>query len=102
MSTVWNLEAELDDGAIVKVVADQRDLAAFECEPFGVAFYQYQARPMTFLRYLAWHAGKRQKVHTIATYDAWGDQCVRVSDLDEGGAEAPEVDPMTPVASAGT
>jgi len=101
VSTIWNLEATLADGRVITVQADQRDLAAFECEPYGVSFMAYAQRPMTFIRYLAWHAGKRDQAHDIATYERWGDLCVSVTDLDEE-AEAPEADPGNPAASAGT
>lgn len=100
MSMIWNLEAELEGGRTLEAHADQRDLAAFECEPFGMSYINYMARPMTFLRYLAWHAGRRQKAHDL-TWDQWCEQCVNVRDMDEGKEEAPEPDPGNPAASAG-
>jgi len=100
-TTIWRLRAELEGGKSFETVADQRDIAAFECEPFGVSLFNFMARPLTMLRYLAWHAGRRQKQHDVATWEAWGDVCLTVTDLDEGGEEAPEVDPGSPAASAG-
>lgn len=102
MSTVFNLEATMADGSTFKVTADQRDVAEFECEPFGVSFYLIEVRPYTALRYFAWRAGKRQGLHTFGTWDAFKDACVSVVNLDKAkGEEAPEVDPGNPVASAG-
>lgn len=106
MSTVFNLEAEMVDGTTFRVQADQRDIAEFECEPYGVSFYLIEARPYTFLRYIAWRAGKRNKLHEFPTYEAFKDECLTVTNLDKAegtraGSAAPEVDPGNPVASAG-
>lgn len=101
MSTVFNLEAEMVGGSTFRVQADQRDIAEFECEPFGVSFYLVEARPYTFLRYLAWRAGKRNKLHQFPTFEAFKDECLSVTNLDKAaGAEAPEADPGNPAASA--
>jgi hypothetical protein len=101
MSTVFNLEAEMVGGSTFTVQADQRDIAEFECEPYGVSFYQITLRPNTFLRYLAWRAGKRNRLHQFPTYEAFKDECLSVTNLDKAkGAEAPEADPGSPAASA--
>lgn len=100
MSTVWNVSVELADGKTFEVKADQRDVAKFEIHPDGCSFYAYQTRPLTFLRFLAWNAGRRAGQHAL-TWEEFGEECVSVEDLD-GDEAAPESDPGQPEASAGT
>jgi len=100
-STVFNVEATMEDGTVFKTTGDQRDIAWFETEPYGLPFYQMRARPFTFLRYLAWRAGKRDKLHQFQTFEAFSDACVSARNLDQlDGAEAPAGDPGSPAPSA--
>ena len=101
-STVFNIEVTMADESVWSVTADQRDIAWFETEPFGCPFYLMQGRPFTFLRYLAWRAGKRQKLHTFGTFETFSDAAVSVRSLDQtDGEEAPEADPGRTAPSAG-
>lgn len=98
---VFDLDAEMEDGATFQVVADQRDVAAFECEPFGCAYLLVaQTRPFTFIRYLAWRAGLRRKLHRYATWHEFDDACARVHQRDDQPEEGDSADPGRPVASA--
>jgi len=101
MSTTFNIEATMADGTVWKTTGDQRDIAWFETEPFGCPFYQMQGRPFTFMRYLAWRAGKREGLHHYSTFEAFSDACVSTRNLDQpDGEEAPEPDPGPPAPSA--
>jgi hypothetical protein len=99
-STIFNVRVEFEDGKTLEVQADQRDIAKFEQQPYGVPFYQLQSRPFTFLRFLAWNAGRRQKLHSM-TWEQFEDECVSAEDMDKQvGVETSEVDPGQPAASA--
>lgn len=98
MSTRWDLKVTLEGGKEWEVHPDARDIARFEVHPDGCAFYAYQTRPVTFLRFLAWNAGRRAKLHTLS-WEQWADECVEVEDLTP--EDAPEADPGSPEASAG-
>lgn len=61
MATIqWDLVAEMADGTEHKVIADQRDLAEWEDEPFGSPFHEAQRKAVMFSRYLAWSAMVRE------------------------------------------
>lgn len=97
MAITFTYRATLEGGDTFEVTADQRDIAAFELEPFGVAFDQAASRPYTFARYLTWHAAKRRAL-TKLTWAEFSDQCVEIDFVDE---EA-DADPGHPAASAGS
>lgn len=100
-TTVFELHVVMADGAEFDVSADQRDIAAFECEPFGVPYGIIEARIFTAIRYFAWRAGKRYGLHQVKTWDAWTDACLYVADIGrEDGQEPSDPDPGNPVASA--
>lgn len=94
----FRYRAKLEDGTEFEVTADQRDVAAFECEPFGCAYFDYKSRPYTYARYLAWHAAKRASLTKLA-WDTFTDQCVEVRAVElEPDPEA--ADPGQSAASA--
>lgn len=94
----FEYQATMADGSTIDVVADQRDIAAFEVDPDGCSFFEAPARPFTYARFLAWHAARRGKLTTLSL-DEWKDQCVHVDTVDTEGEDP---DPGQPVASAGT
>ncbi len=48
------LKVELEDGTTFEVVADQRDAAEWEVQPFGTSFFAGRSRPLTLMRWMAW------------------------------------------------
>jgi hypothetical protein len=99
------LDVEMDDGTTFSVVADQRDIAKFEMQPFGFPFVVMETKAsMSFFRYLAWSAGFRQGLTTLkwAEFDS---RCVEamppdVDDEDgEGGVPDDAGDPGRPALS---
>lgn len=100
-TTMFELHVTMADGTEFNVTADQRDVAAFECETFGVPFYLIESRIFTAIRYLAWRAGKRAGQHKVATWDEWMDACLHVKDIGRGDGDEPaEPDPGRSAASA--
>lgn len=100
-TTTFELHVVMADGEEFDVVADQRDIAAFECESFGVPYSIIEARIFTAIRYLAWRAGKRSKLHSVQTWTEWTDACLHVADTGrEDGQEPSDPDPGNPAASA--
>jgi len=79
---LFEFEVEMADGRTYEVVADQRDIARWEVQPFGCGFAEYAARGMAFIRFLAWSASVRQQL-TTDPWDAWTDQCLEVTSLEE-------------------
>lgn len=88
----------MDDGTGYEVVTDQRDVAKWECMPFGTPWVEAERKVFTYSRFLAWNASRRQK-RTTETWDDWSEQCVRVEGVEDEEAAAP--DPGQPAASAG-
>jgi len=91
--------ATMEDGSTLDVVADQRDVAAFEVSPNGCSFLEATSKPFTYARYMAWHAARRGKLTTL-TWEDWDAQCVQVDSRDEKD-DLEASDPGQPVASAG-
>lgn len=91
----WTLgiAVELDSGDKIRVIADQRDLAAVEAR-------EDVDRQFTRIRFIAWHAAKRAGQYT-GTWERWNStDCVEAGDEDE--AESGEgLDPGRPEQSAG-
>jgi len=98
--TIFNIRAEMADGSSFEVVADQRDIAAFECQPFGLPYFQFPARPFTAMRWMGWHAGKRQGLHKIDTWDDFDAQCEYATEITSEDEEPDS--PGNPAASAGS
>lgn len=102
MSTNFTYKIAMDDGAAFEVVADQRDIAAFEREPFGCSFFAMASRPYTFYRWTAWHAAKRAG-STKLDWEGFDARCMEVDDITPQPAKDDDSgDPGHPAASAGT
>lgn len=81
--------AVLDSGQELKLVGDQRDLAALEAS-------DYEDTSVLRLRYMAWHIAHRTGVYA-GTWKAWnGADCVEVVDADEDGEVGEDLDPGRP------
>jgi len=95
------LQVKLDDGTEYKVVVDQRDIAAFELQPFGCSYTQVAAsRIMTFMRWTAWHALRRTgQIDRKTGWATFDEQCEYASD--EEPAEEGSEDPTSRDQSAG-
>lgn len=102
-SMLFHLRAEMEDGATHDVVADQRDAAKFEVQPFGCTTNDLNSRISTAMRYFAWSALTRQGVITLK-WDAFDAQCIEVTDMpdEESDVPADALDPGHPVPSATT
>jgi hypothetical protein len=78
------LTAEMDGGQLINVVADQRDYARLEVQPFADGGIH------TRMRFLAWSVMTRDG-KTTATWDAFNEvDCVEVESLDEDDADESE------------
>ena len=90
----WDLLAHYEDGTTESVVADQRDVAMWEVQPFGRPAGRALAECSHLLfRWLTWHALHRTKA-THLRWDDWTATVVEVEIVDE--PEAP--DPGNPAA----
>lgn len=88
-SLIIELGVEMEDGSTYKVVADQRDIARFEVQPFGFPAAQMEEKlSMGMLRFLAWSAMTRQQLTTLKwpEFDA---KCVEAGPLDDEEPEVP-------------
>jgi hypothetical protein len=91
----FDLTVTYDDGTEAKVTAGQREMAAFEAEPFGCGSIQaLDAKPMTFMRYLAWSALRRNHYgqgmagsEKFPAFEKWSKDVEEVSDGEEAPAE---------------
>jgi hypothetical protein len=79
-----------DDGTSAVVGAGQREMAAWEAEPFGCAsFAAMDVKPVTFLRYLAWASLRRAAAGfcdgggKFPTFEKWSATVDEVSDYQE-------------------
>jgi hypothetical protein len=84
------IAVEMEDGSTWEAVADQRDLARYEVQPF----YDPD-RIHTMLRFLAWSASYRAK-QTPLSWDLFNASCVEAGDPVEVS-----VDPTQPGQLAG-
>jgi hypothetical protein len=84
----------LDGREPVEVTAGQAEMSKWERESFGCAATMAdEEAPVTFVRYLAWAALKRQGLKV--GWAAWDDQVDEVNPADDGKGEA-EVVPTRP------
>lgn len=100
-SILIEIRAEMEDGTVHDVVADQRDVAKWEVQDFGCSFAEIDTRPMMALRWLAWCALSRRGETKLAwpEFDA---QCIEAGDPgdpEESGLPADGVDPGQPATS---
>lgn len=93
----FELDAEMEDGKTFSVVADQRDIAKFEIQPFGRTMVAMEDDiPMVFFRYLAWSAATRQQL-TELKWEEFDAQCIEALPPDEPKeAPADSEDPSNP------
>lgn len=84
----FEIEVQMEGGEQFTVVADQRDLARYEVQPF----YSL-ARRMTMMRFLGWSASYRQG-RTKLPWEKFDEQCVEAGDPAE---EDTVLDPTQPV-----
>ena len=93
-----DLEVTHEDGRTEKVTAGQREMAAWEREPFGCATTQAgKTSPVLFYRYLAYAALKRQRSLEVVngrppSFDVWSEDVDEVQPL----SDETEADPTTP------
>lgn len=88
-SMIFELRVELDGQDPYTVVADQRDFARFEVQPFGFPIMDLENRAaMVAFRYLGWSASTRHG-KTVLTWDDFNAQCIEVMPLDEEEGEVP-------------
>lgn len=88
------LRAELDDGRTLDVVADQRDVARWEVQPFGCPMSEWQTRINLAYRWLAWSALTRHQLLDGMTWDQFDAVCVEASDppTDDDGDQGDDDD----------
>lgn len=102
-SMMWELRVEMDGGGEFVVVADQRDAAKWEVQPFGWPLTQIVEKGgVTFFRFVGWSAATRAG-KTALTWDKFGDACVSVTNItgddEEEGIPADAADPGRPARS---
>jgi hypothetical protein len=85
-STTSKYHVVMEGGATWDVVADQRDYAAWEIQPFGCPIAESFGRVFTYSRFLAWNAGRRGKLHSL-TWEQFADGCVSAESLDQDDAD---------------
>ena len=86
---LFELDVELEDGTTYTIVADQRDVARFEVQPFGWPVSRIEENAsMAFFRFLGWSASVRQRRTTLA-WDAWSDTCLEVMPVADEESELP-------------
>jgi hypothetical protein len=105
-SLTFELDVELEDGhgQAYRVVADQRDVARWEVQPFGWPVVRLEENAsMGFFRFLAWSAAVRQG-RTALAWEEFDRQCVEAmpvgeeddasDDAEDPGQQAPSDTPM--------
>ena len=87
---LFELDVEMEDGEKYVIVADQRDVAIWEVQPFGWPVSQIEVRAsMVFFRFLAWSASVRQQ-KTAEPWDAWSKRCIEVMPVDDEESTVPD------------
>ncbi len=86
-SMTFELAVEMDDGRTFDVVADQRDIARWEVQPFGWPIVKMEDHAsMGFFRFLAWSAATRQG-HTTEPWADFDAHCVEAMPPDDEDGE---------------
>ena len=93
-SMLLELRVEMEDGATVDEVADQRDVAKREIQDFGCPMPQLDTRMHLAYRWLAWSAMTRRGL-TALKWDEFDAQCVEVTDM-PGPEDGDGLDPGQP------
>jgi hypothetical protein len=84
-----SVEMEGDTAGPWVVVADQRDVARWEVQPFGWPIVKLEEQAsMLFFRFLGWSAATRQQ-RTTLTWDEFNEQCVEAMPVDDEGSALP-------------
>jgi len=78
----YDIDLEPENGEPFSVRVDQRDIAAWELEPFGAPVVEHRAKIYTFTRYLAWHALRRTG-KTKKSFGNWSDEIVHAEIRDD-------------------
>jgi hypothetical protein len=90
---LFELQVEMDDGATYRVVADQRDVARWEVQPYGWPVAKIEDRmSMLFCRFLGWSAASRQQL-TVLSWEDFDGQCVEALPVEEDGLADDAADP---------
>lgn len=101
----YDFKVEFEDGAELPVTADQRDVAAWEIQPFGTSGTELKSRAYTAFRFMAYNALRRQGlVDKAMGWKTFSDQCVEVTfaKVDEDEAAPDPGLPVRPDASSST
>lgn len=87
------LSVEMEGGRVQRILCDQRDYVAWEGAPrgFPVTVDAIVSPSLGMLRYIAWHAMRRQDL-TGMTYEKWSESCVEVRLIVEEAAPAADAD----------
>lgn len=86
---LFEMNVEMDGGETYTVVADQRDVARWEIQPFGWPISRLEDQmSMQFFRFLAWAASVRQQ-RTTDGWEAWSAKCVEVMPVEDEESELP-------------
>jgi len=87
---LFELDVEMEDGEKYVIVADQRDVARWEVQPFGWPVSKIEDKAgMSFFRFLAWSASVRQQ-KTKEPYETWSDRCIEVMPVDDEESTTPD------------
>lgn len=88
-SMLFELTVEMEGEEPYVIVADQRDIARWEVQPFGWPAGQLEEKAgMLFFRFLAWSASVRQRKVT-SSFEQWSDTCIEVLPVDDEESEIP-------------
>lgn len=86
----YNFSVEMQDGTTYDAVADQRDVARFEIQPFGTSAADMATKLFTSMRFLAWSALDRKgSLPEGMSWDKFERECVEVLDT-PGADDAPK------------
>lgn len=92
------MHVEMEDGTEYDVMVEQRDIGAWEREPFGCSFRHAQdQKQVNFLRYIAWHALRRTgEIDKKTGWSAFDDRCVEAVDTQPEGEAGGVANPTAP------
>lgn len=92
----FELNVEMEDGNTYQVVADQRDIAKWEVQPFGWPVSKMEEQmSMGFFRFLAWSVMTRQQL-TPLKWDEFDSKCVEAMPPDDEEGEGTPDDAEDP------
>jgi hypothetical protein len=92
----YSLSVEMEDGTTYDAVADQRDVARFEIQPFGTSAGEMTSRIYTSMRFLAWSALDRKGLLPKGMdWSRFDRECIEVVDT-PGADDTPKGGKKTP------